>query len=90
MPAELKIGTEEELWDRIASCLQQFGECHHEGEELDQLPLGFTLPCPATQDYIDHGVLQRWAKGLTLRSLRDTMSFHHSRQHYERRYGCHA
>lgn len=69
MPAELKTGTGEELWDHNASCLQQFGECHHESEELDQLPLGFTLPCPATQDYIDHGVLRRWTEGFDIEGV---------------------
>lgn len=63
MPEELKTGTGEDLWGYVADCLQQFIEYHHEGEKLDQLPLGFTFSYPATQDYIDHGVLQRWTKG---------------------------
>jgi hexokinase len=63
MPEELKTGTGEDLWGYVADCLQQFIEYHHEGEHLDQLPLGFTFSYPATQDYIDHGVLQRWTKG---------------------------
>jgi len=66
MPEELKTGSGEELWDYIASCLQQFVEYHHEGETLDQIPLGFTFSYPATQDYIDHGVLQRWTKGFDI------------------------
>jgi len=66
IPEELKTGTAEELWDYIADCLQQFIEFHHEGEKLDQLPLGFTFSYPATQDYIDHGVLQRWTKGFDI------------------------
>ena len=28
--------------------------------------LGFTFSYPATQDYIDHGVLQRWTKGFDI------------------------
>lgn len=66
MPEELKTGTAEELWEYIADCLQQFIEYHHEGEEIDAIPLGFTFSYPATQDYIDHGVLQRWTKGFDI------------------------
>ncbi|KAK5743851.1 hexokinase [Elasticomyces elasticus] len=66
MPEELKTGTADELWGYIADCLQQFIEYHHEGEKLDKLPLGFTFSYPATQDFIDHGVLQRWTKGFDI------------------------
>lgn len=66
MPEELKTGNAEELWAYIADCLQQFIEYHHEGEKLDKLPLGFTFSYPATQDYIDHGILQRWTKGFDI------------------------
>ena len=66
MPEELKTGTADELWNYIADCLQQFIEYHHADEELDQLPLGFTFSYPATQEYIDHGVLQRWTKGFDI------------------------
>ncbi|KAI9761659.1 MAG: hypothetical protein M4579_000893 [Chaenotheca gracillima] len=63
MPEELKTGSSDELWGYIADCLQQFIEYHHEDEKLSTLHLGFTFSYPATQDYIDHGVLQRWTKG---------------------------
>ena len=66
MPEELKTGTADELWGYIADCLQQFIEYHHEGENLPKLPLGFTFSYPATQDFIDHGVLQRWTKGFDI------------------------
>lgn len=66
LPEELKTGEAEELWDYTADCLQQFIEYHHEDEELGQLPLGFTFSYPATQEYIDHGVLQRWTKGFDI------------------------
>ncbi|PWY69200.1 hexokinase hxk [Aspergillus sclerotioniger CBS 115572] len=66
MPEELKTGTAEELWEYIADCLQQFIESHHENEKVSKLPLGFTFSYPATQDYIDHGVLQRWTKGFDI------------------------
>ncbi|KAL9621890.1 MAG: hypothetical protein Q9160_003711 [Pyrenula sp. 1 TL-2023] len=66
LPEELKTGEADELWDYIADCLQQFIEYHHEGEDLGKLPLGFTFSYPATQEYIDHGVLQRWTKGFDI------------------------
>lgn len=66
MPEDLKTGNAEELWEYIADCLQQFIESHHGDEELVSLPLGFTFSYPATQDYIDHGVLQRWTKGFDI------------------------
>lgn len=69
MPEELKTGTAEELWEYISDCLQQFIEYHHEIEDLEALekiPLGFTFSFPATQDYIDNGVLQRWTKGFDI------------------------
>jgi len=69
LPEELKTGEAEELWDYIADCLKQFIEYHHEGEELDELPLGFTFSYPATQDYIDNGILQRWTKGFDIKGV---------------------
>ena len=69
MPEELKTGKAEELWEYIADCLQQFIEYHHEDEELEKIPLGFTFSYPATQDYIDHGVLQRWTKGFDIEGV---------------------
>ena len=69
MPEELKTGDSEELWEYIADCIQQFIEYHHEVEsleELDKIPLGFTFSFPATQTYIDNGVLQRWTKGFDI------------------------
>jgi hexokinase len=65
LPEELKTGTADELWEYIADCLQQFVETHHAGQEKS-LPLGFTFSYPATQEYIDHGVLQRWTKGFDI------------------------
>jgi hexokinase len=66
MPEELKSGTSDELWEYIADCLQQFVESHHQGQQLTKLHLGFTFSYPATQDYIDQGVLQRWTKGFDI------------------------
>ncbi|KAF7868580.1 hypothetical protein EAF04_005111 [Stromatinia cepivora] len=66
MPEELKTGDADELWEYIADCLQQFIESHHQGEKLDKLSLGFTFSYPATQNYIDEGILQRWTKGFDI------------------------
>jgi hexokinase len=66
MPEELKTGTADELWAYVADCLQQFIDYHHEGQTIEQLPLGFTFSYPATQEYIDHGILQRWTKGFDI------------------------
>ncbi|TQS35261.1 hypothetical protein Golomagni_04324 [Golovinomyces magnicellulatus] len=65
IPDELKTGSAEELWEYIADCLQQFIESNH-GNTDTYLPLGFTFSYPASQDYIDHGVLQRWTKGFDI------------------------
>ena len=69
MPEELKVGEGDDLWEYIADCIQQFLEYHHDIEDLakvDTIPIGFTFSFPATQDYIDHGVLQRWTKGFDI------------------------
>lgn len=69
MPEELKTGDAEEMWEYVADCVQQFIEYHHEGEDLVKLPLGFTFSYPATQEYIDHGILQRWTKGFDVKGV---------------------
>ncbi|KAL1956592.1 hypothetical protein VTO42DRAFT_7003 [Malbranchea cinnamomea] len=66
IPEELKTGSGDEIWDYMADCVQQFIEHHHGGNKLPDLPLGFTFSYPATQDYIDHGILQRWTKGFDI------------------------
>ncbi|KAI9171402.1 Hexokinase [Paramyrothecium foliicola] len=67
MPEELKTGNKDELWEYIADCLHQFVETHHgDCSKLDAIPLGFTFSYPATQNYIDEGILQRWTKGFDI------------------------
>ncbi|EDN07130.1 hexokinase [Histoplasma mississippiense (nom. inval.)] len=67
IPEELKSGESSELWEYIADCVQQFIEYYHDGcTALPDLPLGFTFSYPATQEYVDHGVLQRWTKGFDI------------------------
>ncbi|KAF2402176.1 hypothetical protein EJ06DRAFT_554859 [Trichodelitschia bisporula] len=72
MPEELKTGTGEELWAYIGDCLKSFIEEQHPGEMLEKLPLGFTFSYPATQEYINHGVLQRWTKGFDIKGVEGT------------------
>lgn len=67
LPIELKTGEPDELWDYLADCLLQFIETHHgDSLKIEKLPLGFTFSYPATQNYIDEGVLQRWTKGFDI------------------------
>lgn len=67
LPEELKTGEADELWEYIADCLMQFIETHHgDTSKLDKIPLGFTFSYPASQNYIDEGVLQRWTKGFDI------------------------
>ena len=67
LPEELKTGLADDLWEYIADCLEQFIETHHgDASKLEKLPLGFTFSYPATQNYIDEGVLQRWTKGFDI------------------------
>lgn len=67
MPEELKTGTSDDLWEYIADCLAQFIETHFDDvSKLEKIPLGFTFSYPATQNYIDEGILQRWTKGFDI------------------------
>jgi hexokinase len=66
MPEDLKRGTADELWNYVADCLEQFIKQEHPNQELSNIPVGFTFSYPATQEYIDHGVLQRWTKGFDI------------------------
>ena len=65
MREELKTGVAEALWEYIADCLQQFIKTYH-GDVTHKIPLGFTFSYPATQNYIDEGILQRWTKGFDI------------------------
>ncbi|KAI0394847.1 hexokinase [Xylariaceae sp. FL0594] len=73
MPEELKTGDAEELWDYIADCLKQFVDTHRDeartGFGQGKIPLGFTFSYPATQNYIDEGILQRWTKGFDIEGV---------------------
>lgn len=71
LPPQLKTGNAEELWDYIADSLWRFiPKRHFGGDDDNPLPLGFTFSYPATQGYIDHGVLQTWTKGFDIKESR--------------------
>lgn len=63
IPEELKSGESEDLFDYLADCVKQFLKTHQPEPPAKKLPLGFTFSYPATQQYINNGVLQRWTKG---------------------------
>ncbi|EXJ93404.1 hexokinase [Capronia coronata CBS 617.96] len=69
----LKTGSADELFDFMADSLQVFLEQHpHQTKQWDKespLPLGFTFSYPATQERIDHGVLQTWTKGWDVKDV---------------------
>jgi len=70
IPPPLKTGTAEELFEYIADCLLQFIQTHHDDlSQIGRMPLGFTFSYPATQNYIDEGILQRWTKGFDIEGV---------------------
>lgn len=70
LPDKLKTGTAAELWELIADKLLDFLAKHGLPEEKGTtLPLAFTFSYPVTQEHIQHGVLQRWTKGLNIQGV---------------------
>jgi len=64
MPAHLRTGTGEELFDYIANCLDKFLKDNEDLRQDNKMyHLGFTFSYPCEQKAIYHGVLQRWTKG---------------------------
>ncbi|KAK9472499.1 hexokinase-domain-containing protein [Dipodascopsis tothii] len=66
MPAGMKSGTADQLWDYVAECLESFLKAHHPDKDTCQMHLGFTFSYPCSQDAINRGVLQRWTKGFDI------------------------
>uniref|UniRef100_A0A668RNX8 Phosphotransferase n=1 Tax=Oreochromis aureus TaxID=47969 RepID=A0A668RNX8_OREAU len=61
IPQEMMLGTGEQLFDHIATCLGDFLESQNlKGKTL---PLGFTFSFPCEQLEIDKSILIRWTKG---------------------------
>lgn len=68
----LKTGTAEELWTYIAEKLADFlttKGLDRQYTAQKPMPLGFTFSYPATQDRIDHAVLQTWTKGFDIKGV---------------------
>jgi hexokinase len=69
LPPDLKTGTADQLWSHVANALARFLDDKHlldQYNEKNPIPLGFTFSYPATQERIDHGVLQTWTKGFAI------------------------
>ena len=69
LPDSLKTGTAEELWGFVADAVQKFIQEHKLSDSDGPLLLGFTFSYPTTQEYIDHGALQTWTKGLDINGV---------------------
>lgn len=70
IPEEYKFGEAEPFWSFLAESIEDFLKKRHiQPEEGTVLPLGFTFSYPATQEYIDHGVLQTWTKGFDIKGV---------------------
>ncbi|KAF2746619.1 hypothetical protein M011DRAFT_468319 [Sporormia fimetaria CBS 119925] len=72
LPKDLKTSTAEKLWTHIAGKIGTFLSDQGLDKEYSKdkpMPLGFTFSYPATQDKIDHAVLQRWTKGFDIEGV---------------------
>ncbi|OCT52559.1 Hexokinase [Cladophialophora carrionii] len=73
LPKDIKTGTADQLFEHIADHLSEFLTEHVKDDEAarddGRIPLGFTFSYPATQDRIDHGILQTWTKGWDVKDV---------------------
>jgi hexokinase len=72
LPEELKTGDANTFWNFIAEKVDAFIKDHRLDQEYSMekpMPLGFTFSYPATQDRIDHAVLQTWTKGFDIKGV---------------------
>jgi len=70
IPKDYKVGTADQLWSFLAESMEDFMTKRNiEPEEGTVIPLGFTFSYPATQEYIDQGVLQTWTKGFDIKGV---------------------
>ena len=67
MPDDLKTGNADDLWTYVVDSLKKFLD-EHDLNGHENL-LGFCFSYPATQERIDHGVLQTWTKGLDIKGV---------------------
>jgi hexokinase len=69
---DLKTGNADQLWIYVAEKLQTFLQDRGLDKEYSKdrpMPLGFTFSYPASQDKIDHAVLQTWTKGFDIKGV---------------------
>jgi hexokinase len=88
LPQELKTGDAEQLWTFIAERVEDFVKNKELGKEYSKekpMPLGFTFSYPATQQRIDHAVLQTWTKGFDIKGVEGEDVAQQLRSHLERR-----
>jgi hexokinase len=72
LPEEMKTGDAEGLWNFIADKLAMFVKDRSLDKKYSTekpMPLGFTFSYPATQERIDHAVLQTWTKGFDIKGV---------------------
>ncbi|EXJ91874.1 hexokinase [Capronia epimyces CBS 606.96] len=73
VPTHFLTGTADQLFDFISSSMQEFLDQHPNHARgwsgNAPLPLGFTFSYPATQERIDHGILQTWTKGWDVKGV---------------------
>ncbi|KAG9192414.1 hexokinase [Alternaria panax] len=72
LPQELKTGDADTLWNFIVEKLEAFINDHglYQLYSMEKpMPLGFTFSYPATQERIDHAVLQTWTKGFDIKGV---------------------
>ncbi|XP_058107167.1 hexokinase-3-like isoform X2 [Magnolia sinica] len=71
IPQHLMTSTSEELFDFIASKLEQFVEGEGNGFELtqDKRELGFTFSFPVRQTSVSSGNLIKWTKGFAIEDM---------------------
>lgn len=68
-PNSIKSTDADKLWAHVVEKLAEFVENKGLAEDYNEdnkMPLGFCFSYPATQDRIDHAVLQRWTKGFDI------------------------
>jgi hexokinase len=88
IPQELKTGDAEQLWTFIAEKVEDFVKNKGLGKTYSKdkpMPLGFTFSYPATQDRIDHAVLQTWTKGFDIEGVEGEDVAQQLRKHLEAR-----
>ncbi|XVF12101.1 hypothetical protein REPUB_Repub08aG0085200 [Reevesia pubescens] len=70
IPQQLMSGRSEELFDFIASSLQQFVEKRNDSEQsLITKELGFTFSFPVKQTSVSSGILIKWTKGFAITDM---------------------